>query len=146
MIARTTNLIISALKDEMANKINTINDGYNTNPQAVLLGMRTATEVKTFPVLCISVDSADYAPYLGGDGTGVVSLTIYGYSQSDGIDNMDTIRDLASDAIHFVENDFSYKDATKRTSSIDFYGAGLKGTSSFAFSIDVSFSYSKGNI
>ena len=142
----TPNEIIAALKTDMEAYIKS-SLGYNTDP-LIKYGIYPYTEVElTPPTVCYSDIGIELIEGFGDMGHAWLNILVYGYSDSDGIDNTNTIRNLASDVLHFIYIDFSYTDGTEIVSNVDIFGSGATQPASlFTLEIRVKYDFTHDNI
>lgn len=142
----TVNTIIDQLKTDMEDHIKSSND-YNTDPIKVLYGTFSPTDVQEYPSLCYADTGMEFIEQMGEEGYGWVDIMVYGYSNYDGINNTNTIRELALDAVYFIYNDWTYTDNTEFSNNLVISPIGPgHPISSFTFDIRVRFDYTFANV
>ena len=122
MAKTTIDNIIDALESDMKKFIKVTGD-YRTTPNLIYRGAFSPSETSSFPVIGFDILREDFdVEYLNGGGTAFLEMDIYGYCFSDGVDRISDIRDLAHDALKFINTDFSYTDSTEIIGKLEYGG------------------------
>ena len=103
------NTILTAIQDEIKNKINSSNS-YNTDLMEVRRGICVFEELTSKPAISFwcSEDKIEEGQFAGSDMR-ELTILFYGFCDTDGY-NADAIHDLLDDVLYFIQNDFTYKD------------------------------------
>jgi hypothetical protein len=143
MSKTTVDIIIDTLEADMKKFIK-VSKNYRTTPSVVYRGAFSPSETSAFPVIGFDILREDFdVQYLGGDGTAFIEIDIYGYCYSDGVDRISDIRDLAHDALKFINSDFSLTDTTEIIGKLEYGG---HKTLMFRLPIRVSYEWNESNI
>lgn len=139
--------IFITIEDEMKAKINTSNS-YSTDP-TILRGFYTALTVpkEAFPVICFTPQNERLTRTMSEAGHGIVNILFYGYSQTDGVDKVGTIRELAHDTIYFLFNEFSYRSVlSDEDLNIRYFEGSTDRPSGFTFEINIKYDFTNSNL
>ena len=144
----TITTLLTTLVDEMKDKINTANDAYpyRTDPNEIYQGLKALTDVRAFPVICCELGEEELTEYFGDSGHGIARIIVYGYSETDNVDNRNTIRDLAHDALYFLFNSYTYASDIMNFSSIEYFPGTAGRPAGFLFDFEVKYEFTNTNI
>ena len=108
--------ILTALKDDISTYIQSSNTNYTSDIGEVRRGIHGHTEIVNRPFIGISMESDDVDQEIfedtGTDQIRIITIYIYSYSNTDGIDDYTTMYDLIKDLEYCLKYDFTYKSKT----------------------------------
>ena len=135
------NTILKALKSDLT-KIQTSRD-YNSDPVEIRRGIHLWEDFTMKPAISFWCYNDEKLNEFGGTGIRYLNVYMYGYTDTDGLEDVDNIHNLADDVEDFLHSstDWTYKKDTEVGDMVIYEGGVQDPASMFQLEIRIKYDF-----